>query len=238
MLVHFATEVYKMIYGYARISRPTQNIERQIRNILEYENKAHIIREAYTGTTQDRPEWLKLRKKLKPGDTVIFDSVSRMSRNADEGFADYESLYNMGVTLIFLKEPHINTDTYKQALTNEIQLTGNEIADEYIKATNRVLMILAKQQIKLAFEQAQKEVDDLHKRTSEGIKTAKIAGKQIGRAEGATVTTKKSIAAKATILKYSRDFNGTLNDVEVMQMIGKIARNSYYKYKRELLAEQ
>lgn len=116
-----------------------------------------------------------------------------MSRNADEGFADYESLYNMGISLVFIKEPHINTDTYKQALANEIQLTGNEIADEYIKATNRVLMILAKQQIKLAFEQAQKEVDDLHKRTSEGIKTAKIAGKQIGRDSYNAVLLKKCL---------------------------------------------
>ena len=227
-----------MIYGYARISRQTQNIDRQIRNILEFNCKAHIIREAYTGTTQDRPEWLKLRRKVKPGDTVIFDSVSRMSRNAEEGFTDYESLYNMNVTLIFLKEHHIDTEVYKAALSNEIQLTGNEIADEYIKATNKVLMIIAKQQIKLAFEQAQKEVDDLHKRTAEGMKTAKIAGKQIGRAEGAKVTTKKSIESKAIIMKYSRDFNGTLNDNEVMQMIGGIARNSYYKYKRELQTEQ
>lgn len=147
-----------MIYGVARISKPTQNIERQIRNILEYDSKAHIIREAYTGTTQDRPEWLKLRKKLKPGDVIIFDSVSRMSRNADEGFADYESLYNMGISLMFIKEPHINTDTYKQALANEIQLTGNEIADEYIKATNRVLMILAKQQIKLHLNKRKKKL--------------------------------------------------------------------------------
>lgn len=227
-----------MKYGYARISRPTQNIERQIRNITDYETHAHIVKEAYTGTTQDRPEWLKLRKKLKPGDTVIFDSVSRMSRNADEGFADYQSLYESGITLVYLKEPHINTEVYKAAISNEIELTGNEIADEYIKATNKVLMILAKQQIRLAFEQAQKEVDDLHRRTAEGMKTAKLDGKQIGRATGAKITTKKSIAAKQTILKYSKDYNGTLNDVEVMQMIGEISRNTYYKYKKELTTEQ
>ena len=91
-------------------------------------------------------------------------------------------------------------------------------------------MILAKQQIRLAFEQAQKEVDDLHRRTAEGMKTAKLDGKQNGRATGAKITTKKSIAAKQTILKYSKDYNGTLNDVEVMQMIGGISRNTYYKY--------
>lgn len=227
-----------MIYGYSRISRPTQNIERQIRNILEYEPAAHIIKEAYSGTTQDRPEWMKLLKKVKSGDTIIFDSVSRMSRNAEEGFAEYEALYNADVSLVFLKERHIDTATYRTALSNEIDLTGNEIADEYIRATNRVLMILARQQIRLAFDQAQKEVDDLHRRTAEGIQTAKINGKRIGRAEGSTIITKKSITAKEKILRYSRDFNGSLNDAEVMQLIGQIARGSYYKYKSELKAEQ
>lgn len=227
-----------MVYGYARISRPTQSIERQVRNILEYDSHAHIFKEAYTGTTQDRPEWMKLLKRVKPGDTIIFDSVSRMSRNSEEGYAEYEKLYAVGVNLIFLKEHHIDTDTYKSALSNQINLTGNQIADEYIAATNRVLMILARQQIQLAFDQAQKEVDDLHHRTAEGMKTAKINGKQIGRSEGAKVTTRKSIAAKDMILRYSCDFNGALNDTEVMRLIGKIARGSYYKYKAELRAEQ
>ncbi len=223
-----------MIYGYARISTPSQSMDRQIRNIQEFNNGATIISESYTGTKQDRPEWVKLLKKVKENDTIIFDSVSRMSRNADEGFNDYEKLYNMGICLIFLKERHIDTDVYKTALTQQIKTTGNEIADTYIEATNKVLMILAKQQIKLAFEQAEKEVTDLHKRTSEGMKTAKLKGKRIGRQQGETVITKKSISAKQIILKHSVDFGGSLTDKETMQMIGNITRNTYYKYKREL----
>ena len=226
------------VYGYCRISRPTQSIERQIRNISEFDSSAKLYKEAFTGTTQDRPEWLKLRKKVKQGDTIIFDSVSRMSRNADEGFAEYEELYNAGVNLIFLKERHIDTATYQAAANAKIAFTGNEIADEYIKATNKVLMILAKQQIKLAFDQAEKEVTDLHKRTSEGMQTAKNNGRQIGRRQGAEITTKKSVEAKKIIMKHSLDFGGSLTDKEVMQMIGGIARNTFYKYKRELKAEQ
>lgn len=95
-------------------------------------------------------------------------------------------------------------------------------------------MILARQQIQLAFSQAEKEVNDLHYRTSEGIKTAKLNGKQIGRAKGVTVTTKKSIEAKKIISKHSIDFGGSLTDKEVMQMIGCISRNTFYKYKKEL----
>ena len=83
------------------------------------------------------------------------------------------------------------------------------------------------------FDQAQKEVDDLHLRTSEGILTAKLNGKQIGLPQGSKLTTKKSIAAKEMIRKYSRDFDATPEDPEVITLAG-ISRNTYYKYKKEL----
>ena len=226
-----------MIYGYCRISRPTQNIDRQARNISEYAPGAKLIKEAYTGTTQERPAWTRLCRGLKAGDTVIFDSVSRMSRNATEGFKEYQELYGEGINLVFLKERHIDTETYRTALQSGIGMTGNQIADIYIEATNRVLMILAQQQIELAFVQAEKEVTDLHERTAEGMKTAKLNGKQIGRPVGAVVVTKKSIAAKAAIQQHSKDFGGTLTDKDVMKLIGSISRNSYYKYKAELRSD-
>ena len=81
------------IYGYTRISRPQQSIERQIRNIKKEYPAAVIVREAYTGAVMDRPEWKKLYKRVKAQDTIIFDSVSRMSRNAEEGFTVYKDLY-------------------------------------------------------------------------------------------------------------------------------------------------
>lgn len=224
------------VYGYCRISRKQQNIDRQIRSIKDVFPKAVIFQEAFTGTKLDRPEWNKLYKKAKAGDTLVFDSVSRMSRNAEEGIKTYFELYDRGVNLVFVKEPHINTATYSESISNSLQMTGNEIADCYIDATNKVIKILAEKQIQLAFEQAQKEVDDLHQRTKEGIETARINGKQIGQKKGATLTTKKSVEAKKQIEKYSKDFNGTLSDADVMKLTG-LSRNTYYKYKRELKAE-
>lgn len=100
-----------MIYGYCRISTRKQSIERQIRNIKAEFPDAVIIQETYTGTKLDRKEWNKLSAFVRTGDTIVFDSVSRMSRNAEEGFATYEG-YTSSVTLIFLKEPHINTATF------------------------------------------------------------------------------------------------------------------------------
>lgn len=221
-----------MRYGYCRISRPKQSIERQIRNIKAQYPDAVIVQEVFTRTRMDRREWQKLMKRVKAGDTIIFDSVSRMSGNAEEGFAAYEELFNRGVNLVFLKEPHINTDTYKKALENNVQLTGSNV-DYILEGVNRYLMELAKEQIRLAFEQSEKEVEDLHQRTREGIETARLNGKQIGRKKDAKITTKKSVAAKEIIRKHSKDFNGTLNDADVMQLAG-LSRNTYYKYKREM----
>ena len=223
-----------MKYGYCRISRPKQSIERQIRNIKAQYQDSVIVQEVFTRTRMDRRQWQLLMKRVKAGDTIIFDSVSRMSGNAEEGFAAYEELFNRGVNLVFLKEPHINTDTYKKALENKVQLTGSNV-DYILEGVNRYLMELAKEQIRLAFEQSEKEVEDLHQRTREGIETARLNGKQIGRKKDAKITTKKSLAAKEIIRKHSRDFNGTLSDVEVMQLTG-LSRNTYYKYKRELKA--
>lgn len=225
-----------MIYGYTRISTNKQSIERQIRNIKAEYPTAVILSETYTGTKLDRKEWAKLDNSVKSGDTIVFDSVSRMSRNAAEGFTAYESLYNRGVNLVFIKEPHINTDTFKKAIeSSQFAPTGGAV-DYILEGVTKYLLAIAKEQIKIAFEQAEKEVQDLHQRTKEGIETARLNGKQIGLVKGSKLTTKKSIELKKDILKYSKDFNGSLSDVEVIKLTG-LARNTYYKYKKELKEE-
>lgn len=223
------------IYGYCRISTRKQSLERQERNIKATFGNAVIVTEVFTGTTQTRPEWLKLYKKVKSGDTIVFDSVSRMSRDAAEGFAMYEELYNKGVELVFLKEPHINTTTYKSALQSNISLTGTNV-DFILEGINKYLLALAKEQIKIVFDQSEKEVQDLHQRTKEGIETARLNGKQIGQKQGAKLNVKKSVAAKEIIKKHSKDFGGSLTDAECMKQAG-LARNTFYKYKRELKTE-
>ena len=222
----------RKIYGYARISRPQQSIDRQIRNIKKDYPAAIIVKEAFTGTKIDRPEWNKLFNRVQAGDTIVFDSVSRMSRNAEDGFKLYEKLYNMGVTLVFLKEPHINTETYRKAMNSQIAMTGEKV-DLILKGVNQYLMELAKEQIRLAFDQAEKEVKDLHERTREGIETARLNGKQIGQKPGAKLHIKKKAPAMEMIQKYSKDFDGILSDKECIKLI-EISTNTYYKYKKEL----
>lgn len=229
-------ELYALELHYARIFElpewvAKQEFEENYMPKRDYPD-AVIVQEVFTRTRLDRPEWLKLMRRIQPGDEIVFDSVSRMSGDAKEGFAAYEELYQKGVNLVYLKEPHINTETYKKALENNVQLTGSNV-DYILEGVNRYLLELAKEQIRLAFEQSEKEVQDLHQRTREGIETARLNGKQIGRQKNSVVVTRKSIESKEVIRKLSKEFGGNLSDAEIMRLTG-LARNTYYKYKREL----
>ena len=220
-------------YGYCRISTARQNIERQERNIRAAFPDAVIVKEVYTGTKfQGRKELERILDKVQTGETIIFDSVSRMSRDAEEGFSLYEKLFHKDVSLVFLKEPHINTETYKRAMMNQVTMTGDKV-DLILDGVNKYLMELAREQIRIAFEQAQKEVSDLHQRTKEGIETARLNGKQIGQRRGTTYETQKARAAKDIIRRHNKSFGGSLTDDETMRQAG-ISRKSFYKYKREL----
>lgn len=239
----------KIVIGYCRISTSRQNLERQERNILARYPDVLIYKEVYTGTKiTGRKVWntvynLVCKEADKKDITIVFDSVSRMSRDATEGFELYKDLYNRGIRLVFLKEPHINTDTYKEQLNKQIQIDtslGDEAAvklmNNIVTSLNNYMMDLAEKQIRLAFEQSEKEVEDLRKRTSEGLVTAKMNGKQVGRVPGRKYESKKSKVAKERIRKISKSFEGNLADAECIEMLN-ISRNSFYKYKAELKEE-
>lgn len=228
----------KKVYGYVRVSTKQQNIERQIRNIkTAYGEDVMIFQEKATGTRLDiRTEFQKLLKVVKCGDTIVFDSVSRMSRNANEGVELYEELMEKGIELVFLKEPYINTETYRSNQSDKIEMIGTD-EDILFKAINEYMKKIARKQIVIAFEQAEKEVKDLSQRTKEGMITAKSNGKQIGQAKGTKLVTKKSIEKKEQIKKYCKDFGGSLSDKDTMKLLG-IARNTYYKYKKEMINEE
>lgn len=241
-------------YGYCRISTRKQDITRQERNIKAAAPEAIVYSEEYTGRKISRPVFDKLLERVKAGDTIIFDSASRMSRDAKEGFSLYERLYTAGVNLRFLNEPYIDTDTYKSTVS-AVAMTGTD-ADIILEAVNRYLLKLAERQIEQVFAQAQKEADDLSTRTKQGLVTARNAGKHIGIEAGAVLTVAKAAPIKALIAARCRDFDGTDTDADTMiylagatvtykdsrgkerETSAKLSRNTYYKYKAEIAAER
>ena len=235
-------------YAYPRVSTPNQQLDRQIQNIKAAYPNAIVYPEKYTGTRLDRPQWNKLYKQIRSDVEhglqvrVIFDEASRLARNAEEGTRIYEELFNLGVELIFLKTPHINTETYKAALNNQLEVAAledaatNELVQGIAGAINKYILALAKQQIYLAFQSAEAEVNYLHQRVAEGVRIAQSEGKRVGTPKGSKLTTKKSVEMKKLIQEKSKYFNGTINDQDLIKITG-LAQNTFYKYKKELLEE-
>lgn len=231
------------VYGYIRVSTKTQKTIRQYDNIKSFNSDAIIIEEKQSGKDiENRAEFKKLLDKVKHGDTIIFDEVSRMSRNADEGYNLYMDLMNKGVSLVFLKERHIDTDEYKRRTQNHIARvsSSNEKMDNLI---NGILDLVAdferenlKDNIRLAFQQAEHERLFLIKRVTEGKSKS---DKHQGRPEGSrNIKTDKADHIKKVIREQSKDFEGKFSDAKIMrEYLEGIARNTYYKYKKELATE-
>ena len=95
------------IFGYARVSTESQNLDRQL-DALEKYGVEMIYNEKMTGTKKDRPELLKLLDRVTDGDTVVVESLSRLGRSTKDLIELTELFQSKGVHLVSLKE---NVDT-------------------------------------------------------------------------------------------------------------------------------
>lgn len=139
-----------MKIGYARVSTQDQNLDRQIDN-LKAAGCERIYQEKMTGTRSDRPEFRLMLQVLRPGDVLVTDSFSRLSRSTKDLLALVDHLNSSGVHLVSLKE---NLDT--TTATGKLMLT----------------MLSALSQF---------ERDLIAERTLDGLKAARARGRKGGR---------------------------------------------------------
>lgn len=138
------------IFGYARVSTEQQNLDRQLDMLQKY-GVDHIYNEKMTGTKRNRPELDKLLERLTEGDTVVVESLSRLSRSTKDLIWLMETFNERGVNLVSLKES-IDTTT----------------------STGKLLFTLMS-------ALAQFERDVLADRTREGLAAARARGRKGGR---------------------------------------------------------
>lgn len=220
-----------MIYGYVKPSASKQYAERQIRNIKRQYPNAHIVQEV--PSSEERPTWNKLSSCLAPGDIIIFDSVFKMANSSDEGCEEYQKLYALGIDLVFLREPQINTDVYRKVLQTYALTSGNNTA-AISHTIEEQLLLLAIEQLKITFNQAKEHNEELRQLTVQGLEAARINGKSLGRPKGHTVT-EKELRSKQLMQQRAKTFGGDLCDTDCIKILG-ISRKTYYRYKNELLS--
>lgn len=242
-----------LIYGYMRVSTKHQDIGRQRINILKTYPTVILYEEKHSGGDYSGcVELDKLLKVVNPGDTIVFDSVSRFSRDNITGPEEYKRLFKDGVNLVFLNEPYINTDNYRKALDIAIPRTGTFV-DPILEGVEEALLQLAEKQVQDAFDQANKELRDIRSRTSQALQKKIAENKnlpeeqkiRIGTQKGDKFTTKKKQIAVQRIREgiekgYPDEIiiNNIAGDLRKQLPDSKckdISRNTYYNYKREVL---
>lgn len=149
------------VYGYARVSSVEQNEERQIVAFEKLEiNKNKIYVDKQSGKNFNRPQYLKMVKKLKKGDLLYVLSIDRLGRSYEEIQRQWRYLTKeIGVDICVIDMPLLDTRV------------GNDLMGTFI--ADLVLQILS--------FVAQSERESIKKRQAEGIAVAKARGVKFGR---------------------------------------------------------
>ena len=87
-----------MIYGYCRVSTKGQakdgnSLDAQEQEILSRYSDAHIYKEAYTGTTTDRPVFNEVIRQMQENDMLVVSKLDRLARNTEEGIKIVKNLF-------------------------------------------------------------------------------------------------------------------------------------------------
>ncbi len=148
-------------YGYIRVSSRDQNPERQFIAMQEQKiEQKNIYLDKISGKSFARPQYLRLRRRLKKGDVLVIKSIDRLGRNYEEILEQWRIITKeIGANIRVIDMPLLNTDT------SHGDLTGVFIAD-------LVLQILA--------YVAETERSFIKQRQAEGIAAAKQRGIKFG----------------------------------------------------------
>ncbi|MGH1146233.1 recombinase family protein [Bacillus pseudomycoides] len=194
-------------FGYVRVSSKDQNEERQIQNMknLEIEERDIFI-DKESGKNMERENYQMLKRLVRTGDTIVFDSLTRLGRNMNDTLEEFRYYEKHKVNLQFIKEPYINVN-YTGESTNDV------IQSAIQKATLTILSAFA-----------EKERIDIKQRQAEGIALARKQGRRLGRPP-VEITEEFTDA-------YKEWKSGSITAVGAMEKYG-IKRSSFYKLAKQ-----
>ena len=159
---------------------------------------------------------------LNSGDTLKFDSLYSFADAPVKGAQLFCELIAKGIKLSFISEPYFDSEVYR------------DIARSI--STQKMERIITNQ-LDVAIPHIVKVHTDRIQAQQAGIQARKEKGLKVGTPKDTKLTTAKSKEMKPKIKRMSKHFNGTMKDTDLIEALG-ISRNTYYKYKKELKAEQ
>ncbi len=213
-----------MIYGYIfnKVNPTDQETSTLPLNIPSARKQIKVIKEKYNQTylltTTAYLSDIDLPAKIKARDTIVIYSVTTLGKTFDEALACYNNLINNKIDVESISEPYANSSYVREAFKKakqEMQASG-----QTQKIQTAGLSYYLQEMIKIAYKTAT---------------TKRTPGPKAKDNQG---DSKRAKQIKSQILKYSKHFNhgSTLNNNEVIRLIG-VAKNTFYKYKKQLEAE-
>lgn len=150
------------VYGYARVSTKEQNEDRQLIALNEYPVlKNNIYIDKLSGKNFNRPQYQKMLRKIRQGDTLVIKSIDRLGRNYEEILQQWRIITKeKGVRMVVLDMPLLDTNK------SNGDLTGIFVADLVLQILSYV---------------AETERENILQRQKEGIVAAKLRGVKFGR---------------------------------------------------------
>lgn len=147
-------------YGYVRVSSKDQNEARQMIAMREFGIiEKDIFVEKQSGKDFNRPQYKKLIRRVKAGDTIVIKSIDRLGRNYDEIIEQWRIITKeKQAAIVVLDMPLLDTRQGRD-------LTGTLIADIVLQLLSYV---------------AQTEREFIRRRQAEGIAAAKAKGVRFG----------------------------------------------------------
>lgn len=190
------------IFGYARVSTKEQNLDRQLLALQEYVPKENIIVDKLSGKDLERPGYLALKGPLglRSGDTLVVQSLDRLSRNKNDIMRELRYFLMQGISIKIIDIP-----TTMQQFPEEQKWIGDMI--------NSIL-------IEVLASIAEQERLTIRKRQREGIDAAKMKGTHLGRP--------KIDFPKEWEMIYLQWKAGTITAKCAMEQLG-MKRSSFYK---------
>ncbi len=149
-------------YGYIRVSTKEQNTDRQHIAMREIGlSRKNVYIDKQSGKDFERPQYKRLLRKLKMGDTLYVASISRLGRNYDEIREEWRKITKeLEADIVVLDMPLLDTRSSDNDLTKKF------IADIVLQILSYV---------------AQIERENIRKQQAEGIAAAREKGKHLGR---------------------------------------------------------
>lgn len=147
-------------YGYIRVSTKEQNEARQVIAMHEFGiEDRHIFMDKQSGKDFQRPQYLKLIRRLHAEDLLVIKSIDRLGRNYDEIIEEWRIITKeKQVDIVVLDMPHLDTRKGRD-------LTSTLIADIVLQLLSYV---------------TQTEREFIKTRQAEGIAATKANGVRFG----------------------------------------------------------